>query len=297
MGAYSAVGVHQMAQRVVRVVIASEDMGTRELFSVLEKPNGELVIPFGVGGTFFVGDTPKQILEHRYSIHFSPKSTDFITLKQTVRLEDDYLTSVSLTDAIKTKSGFSPIYVRRCRYPVSDVRDKKYKSTDTVVTLPPIPDHTRLTLFNGLFIGHPDVEFTARLPKDIGGIHPMRFRKFQLIFVLSFGFFGSYYLDEFLHYVTLPPEMIEHPKGQEILRLLMKGRTPGESIEEYQTAVGFLSKRYLTNVLPWLVDERAKEQVTAQIAAIENVDLSGTTPETQPDLIRMLISPRKPPSV
>lgn len=286
-----------MPSRIIRVVIAGESTGARELFSVLEKPNGELLIPFSAGSTFYFGDVGKPILEHRYSIHASPKSADFTTIKQTVRLEDDCLTHVSLTDAIKKKSGFSPIYVRRCQHPVSDVRDKKYKSTDTVVTLPALPDHERLTLFHGLFVGHPDVDFTARLPEQVsGGIFPMRFRKFQLIFVLSIEFFGSASFGEFIHYLTLPPEAIEYPKGQEVLRLLMKGKTPEQCIEDYQIAVKFLSKRYLTKILPWIVDDNMTEKVKAKIAAIDDVELSGITPYTEPRLIRMLIPPKKPPS-
>jgi hypothetical protein len=114
-----------MAPKVTRLLIGESDARTRQLFSVVEKNNGELTIPINAAELFVSGGIEKRVREHRYSIHPSPKSQNYTTIKQTVELENnERVTTVSLTDAVKKRNGFSIIYVRRCqnlmneKYPV-----------------------------------------------------------------------------------------------------------------------------------------------------------------------------------
>lgn len=281
-----------MPPRAIRIVIDTE-RGKREVLSIIEKSSGELIIPLKFGGTFEVDKILRPIHDYRYSIHLSPRSPNFTTVKLTTRLDDRKITSVALTDSVKRKSGFSNVYVRRCQYPISQVRDKKYAASDTVVTLPAF-DPYEMTLFQGVFLGHPDSEFTASHP-DIG-IYPIQFRMFQLVIFFSFRFFfPTATFGEIIHSATLPPEAEDHPIAQDILRELMKGRTPDKCLASYENHVDFLSKRFLMRILPTITDERLKRSLNSTLSSLSEINLDQSTASTEPQLMRLLI-PRKSPN-
>jgi hypothetical protein len=139
----------------------------RVLFSVLEKKNGELIIPVRSAERY--GHTYSSaipILEQRFSIHPSLKSKDYTTIKHTTNLVDGtQVSSVALTDAIKLRTGFSIVYVKR----VQDLSPEKYllseadANSSTLIKLPPIKPPTEM-LFYGLLVGPIEIEFKAKDP-------------------------------------------------------------------------------------------------------------------------------------
>jgi hypothetical protein len=280
-----------MPPRVIRIVIDTEH-GKREVLSIIEKSSGELIIPLKFGGSFEVDKILRPILDYRYSIHLSPRSLNFTTVKLTTRLDDREITSVALTDAVKRKSGFSKVYLRRCQYPISQVRDKKYAASDIVITLPAF-DPYEMTLFHGLFLGHPESEFTASHPEI--GIHPIQFRMFKLVLFFSFQFFPTATFGEITHSATLPPEAEGHPIAQEIARRLMNGDTPDKCLASYQSDVAFLSKRFLMRILPTITAEGLKRSLNSTLSSLSEINLDRVTADTDPQLMRMLI-PRKRPN-
>jgi hypothetical protein len=99
----------------------------RILFTVLEKANGELIIPTKTGERAENNLGPR-LLEQRYSVHPSPQSSEFTTIKQTVNTDDGKTeTSVILTDAVKLKTGFAIVFVRR----VQDLTPERYAIQST----------------------------------------------------------------------------------------------------------------------------------------------------------------------
>ncbi len=283
-----------MAPKVTRLLIGESDTAARQLFSVVEKPSGELIIPINAAELFVSSGVEKRVREHRYSIHSSPKSQDYTTIKQTVELEnDERITTVSLTDAVKKRNGFSIIYVRRCQNMVHGHNPVNYarKPSDQVYSLPEY-DPAMFTLFHGLYVGHPDSEFSVTDSDII--ISPFRFREFQLIVFVSLEAFPSAAFCEFLHAVTAPPEANPSSVGQDILRYLMTGRSPENCIKQYKNSVHLLTKRFLTRMLPLLTDQTVIEKVKAHIASIPDVTLSGLGLGRAPQLIDMLSDPKPP---
>ena len=283
-----------MAPKVTRLVVGDANETGRQLFSVVEKKNGELTIPINAAEIFVMGGTEKRVREHRYSIHPSPRSQDYTTIKQTVELENnEQVTTVSLTDAIKKRNGFSVIYVRRCQnmmnknYPTNFTR----KPADYVLNIPPY-DPAGLTLFHGLFVGHSDSEFSTTNENLI--IFPLKFSEFQLIVFVSIEVFPSADFCEFLHAVTMPPEANPSSVGQDILRYLMTGRSPENCVKQYQNSVHLLTKRFLTRMLPLLTDQSVIERVKAHIASIPDVTLTGLGLGRAPQLIDLLSDPKPP---
>lgn len=165
------------------------------------------------------------------------------------------------------------------------------KSTDYVLTVPDY-DPSMFTLFHGLFVGHPESEFTARDPNII--LFPLQFRHFQLIVFLSIEAFPSADFCEFLHAITTPPEIAKSAVGSELLRYLMTGRSPEHCIRQYQNSVHLLTKRFLTRMLPVLTDPKVIERVKAHIASIPDVTLSGLELDRAPHLIDMLGDVKSP---
>jgi hypothetical protein len=93
----------------------------------LEKANGELIIPTKTGERAENNLGPR-LLEQRYSVHPSPQSSEFTTIKQTVNTDDGKTeTSVILTDAVKLKTGFAIVFVRR----VQDLTPERYAIQST----------------------------------------------------------------------------------------------------------------------------------------------------------------------
>jgi len=270
--------------------------GTRILFSIVEKSNGELILPIKsaerMGPDWTTGPT---VLEHRYSIHPSSKSADFTTIKQTINLEGGKrITTVALTDAIKKKSGFSIVLVRRCQNLVESPQPMFLpKPRDRLLALNGF-DPIMYTLFFGIFVGHPDTKFDATADEIV--IAPFYFQKFQVLLMASLFYMPSHHTTEMLHALTSPPELAKHQPQEAVLRHLMTGKSPEICVRQYRTSVRWLAKSFLEKMLPQLTTPSTADFVRGQIAELGNVTLSSQELGTTGQLIHMLSDGNPPVS-
>jgi hypothetical protein len=269
--------------------------GIRILFSIVEKSNGELILPIKsaerMGPDWTTGPI---VLEQRYSIHPSPKSADFTTIKQTINLEGGKsITTVALTDAVKKKSGFSIILVRRCQNLVDSPQPAfRTKPHDRLLTLNGF-DPITFTLFFGLFVGHPETKFDTTDDELV--IAPFYFQKFQVVLITSLFYMPSYRTTEMLHALTSRPESAKHQHQETVFRHLMMGKSPEICVRQYRTSVRWLAKNFLEKtMLPQLTTPSTIDFVREQIARLGDVTLSTQELGTTGQLIHML-SDGKPP--
>jgi hypothetical protein len=232
-------------------VAATVDGAYRGLFSLLEKPSGELIIPVTHGGRYSDGSTldydrATTILEERISIHLSPNSEQFTTIKRSTVLADGRrITAVALTDAVKRKSGFSNIFVRRYENLSGEGYAPlgKAKIGDRLLV---VPEHDPKfnTMFGGLYLGHPDVEFKVAEKDPMLHIEAIRFRSFQLVVIFSLQPFRSHYTTQTGSNVTSNPKLGPESR-RALLDALMRGKSAQICVAQYYIAVWAMSRRVL----------------------------------------------------
>jgi hypothetical protein len=267
--------------------------GIRTLFTVIEKPNGELVIPIK-GADRFGADwkAGKRVLEQRYSIHSSPRSKEFNVIKQTINLEGGQsITMAALTDAVKLKNGFSIILVRRCQR-LTDDPPEEIKPNEPAFVLPEF-DPSFFTLFHAIFVGHPDTVFDASDPDVVAAAFP--FKKFEIVVMASLRKLPSHRTTDFLHSVTMPPET--KLDEQAVRRFLMTGRSPEICFQQYRNSVKLLTRRYLTLILETEdLSPKAVERIQQELAEIGDVELTLVEAGPNQPAIHMLTSGPLPDS-
>jgi hypothetical protein len=189
-----------MALQITRFSVRIECI-PRVLFSVFEKPNGELIIPIRTAERLDGPDGPR-LREQRYSIHPSPRSADYTTIKQTINADSSRsITSVVLTDAVKKKSGFSIVFVRR----VQDLNHEKYtlrraqKKGERIFVLADL-DPVLHTFFFGIFLCHPETKFDASAPGIVVSLFP--FKEFKIVILATALLMPTHYTSDFAHAVT-----------------------------------------------------------------------------------------------
>jgi hypothetical protein len=232
-------------------VAAIVDGAYRGLFSVLERPNGELIIPVTHGGRHtdlseLDYDTASIILEERISVHLSPGSEEFTTIKKSTALDDGTRnTAVALTDAIKRKSGFSNVFVRRYENLSGDGYAPlgNAKVGDRLLIAPEY-DPQFATMFAGLYVGHPDAEFKTVQKDPMLHIEAIRFRNFQLVVIFSLQPFRSHYTTEVGSNVTFDPQSVAG-RQKTLLQALMQGKPPEICLIQYYNVVWEMSRRVL----------------------------------------------------
>ncbi len=230
------------------------DGAHRGLFSIQEKPNGELLVPVPTGARHgniedlanLEYETAPTVLERRISIHESPNSEKYTTIKRTTVLSNGkHITAVALTDAVKTKNGFGSVFVLRSENmsgegyaPLGNV-----KVGDRLLSTPEY-DPKIYTLFTGLYIGHPDVAFEVRGIDPMILIEPIRFRKFQLVVMFYIMELRSHYSGEMGSQVTFNPTSVpieDRPLYDE----LMRGKSAPDCVRLFQNGVWSLARRVL----------------------------------------------------
>jgi hypothetical protein len=232
-------------------VAAIVDGAHRGLFSVLEKPNGELIIPVTHGGRYadmsqLDYDTASTILEERISVHLSSDSEEFTTIKKSTVLADGRrITAVALTDSIKRRSGFSNIFVRR----YENLSGEGYaplgnaKVGDRLLVTPEY-DPKIATMFAGLYLGHPDAEFKTVQTDPMLHIEAIRFLNFKLVVILSLHPFRSHYTTEVGSNITFNPQSVAG-RQKTFLQALMRGKPPEICLIQYYNVVWEMSRRVL----------------------------------------------------
>lgn len=243
----------------------------RILFSALEKKDGELILVTKTAERATPGGP--IIREQRFSVHPSLRSQEYTTIKQTLNTADGKSeTSVVLTDAVKRKNGFSVLYARRVqnlsdsRYIISsaDRRGKVYVLADY--------DPELYSMYFGVFLAHPDVQFDARADGIVVSQFP--FKTFQLVVLTSLAGAPSHYSTHYATAVTFPPEISDHGPTKETLRYHMSGRSPKVCLHQYLNSVKTLIRLYWEAVIPELDHPELIQFAREQIAAVSDVELT-----------------------
>jgi hypothetical protein len=241
----------------------------RNLFSVLERKNGDLTIGFGFALRYESDESNPDIKHQKYSVHVSPNSQKFNTVKHELWLNDGTkLTSSFLTDAVKSKSGFHPIFCRRCpdltndRYLVApDDKAKLIKLTGCKLAG---------TFFYGVFVGSTDSVFGAHPGVDVMEI---AFSCFKIVVLSHHLLLPPNHRGKLLHTMTEPPEH-PLPEVQFHLREAMRGKTAAFCATYFKEASMKLGIEMAAQVRPLLVDP----EHVAHLAAF--VDYARTELET-----------------
>jgi hypothetical protein len=279
-----------MPRRTVRFAVKTKDGGECLLFSIVERANGDLIIPIPGGDTSLnEWDKGASISETRCSIHQSLRSPTYTTIKLTSTSDKKVTTQVALTDAVKTKSGFSPVFFRRCQNPeISSLNPVASRPRDETLTLPEF-EPEKFTLFYGIFVGHRDAAFIAG--HDDVNIAKFRFGQFQLVVMVSLGKFPSYVTTEVLSPVTTPPET--NPSVEEVLRFLMTGRPPAVCIRQYKAAVNALGKKFLEEMRK-LTEATTLEHLDREIEALASSNLGSIKLKTRSQSLHVLSDAQLP---
>ena len=254
-----------------RIIYTAKVLGKdRVLFSILEKSNGELIIPIRTAekyGNEYDGGV--DILEQRYSVHPSLQSTEFTTIKHTTNIADgSQIISVLLTDAIKKNTGFSLIFVRRCH----DLSPDKYilSSNDqlrhTIISLLDY-DPSISTLYYGVIIGPTNAEFINYDPKITSTVR--HFKRFSVIVSSSIYTCPSYYTSEFAHLYTRDPKIAETSFQSIVYRQHMRGKSAQICNIQYMNITYELAKRFFEIMLPTLHDQAVIQNVKNDILGLQ----------------------------
>lgn len=266
----------------------------RILFTVLEKQNGELIIPTRTGERA-ESDLGPRILEQRYSVHPSPRSAEFTTIKQTINTDDGKTeTSVILTDAVKLKAGFAIIFVRRVqdltpdRYTIQS-GNKKHEQTYVLADLDPVLH----TLFFGILVGHRDTPFD--ISNDDVVVSHFPFREFKVIILSTAKLIPVHFSTEYAHAVTFPPETFSDIKSQAILRSHMQGKSPDICVRQFLNTVRMLESRLWEKALLEVTEPQLIEFVQEKIKALDGFTMEPSGLDTAPRSVYTL-SDGKPPN-
>lgn len=265
--------------------------GFRTLFTIIEKPGGELIIPIkGAERSGSDWSSGKKVLEQRYSIHPSPKSAEFNVLKLTINLEGgESISTVALTDAVKAKRGFSILFARRCQT-FADSPPEVINPKQQTYALAEF-DPTMFNLMHAVFVGSADSEFDARDENIV--INSWTFEKFKIVVMASLYMLPSHHTTEMLHALTLPPETAK--QQEEVRRFLMQGRSPEVCLEQYRNSVKLLARRFLNMILETeKLDPKTVEMIRNDLAKIGEVGLTDIELESGRPRVHMLTSGAPP---
>jgi hypothetical protein len=266
--------------------------GFRTLFTIIEKANGELIIPIKGAERFGAHwESGKTVLEQRYSIHPSPKSAEFNVLKQTIKLEGgESISTVALTDAVKATRGFSILFARRCQSFANSPPETINPKQETYALAE--FDPKMFNLMHALFVGSPESEFDARDESIV--INPWTFKKFKVVVMASLYMLPSHHTTEMLHALTLPPETANQQEA--VRRFLMQGRSPDICLQQYRNSVKLLARRFLEMILKTEdLDPRTVEMIQGDLAKIGEIGL--TDIELGPDRPKVHMLTSAPPPI
>jgi hypothetical protein len=267
----------------------------RILFSIIEKQNGELILVPKHGERMETHDGPK-ILEQRFSIHPSPNSLEFTTIKQTLNAEDGQsVTSVVLTDAVKKKTGFQILFVRRVQNLLSEryilkPSAKKFERSFVLADYDP----ELYTMFFGILLGHPDTPFDVKMNDVVVSHFP--FSRFKIVLLTSIAMIPSHWTTSYAHAVTLPLENAPAGITPDTMRYQMTGKGPEICLVQYMNSIKTLVHGFWHMVLPELTRPELIQYAHEQIAKVSDVTLVALEAGTNPLSIHMLTSGKPPTS-
>jgi hypothetical protein len=255
-----------------RTIFAVEtDGGFFPLFSVTAKSSGDLTIGINSADTFIGHPARPAVVSQKYSIHWSPNSPVYTTIKHTVRLSDGQeITHVALTDAVKKRTGFALVMIRRVEYVFSNrthISLEQLRKDNAQAHIFGFYDPRKETLVHGLIIGPADLAFEAHRENIAVAQHA--FKKFRVIIPVSLFKFSPHFTTDFLHILTFRPEYPDDPVLEQSLRRLMEGRSDGICLDQFEFGSLLLARRFLMDRLPEVGKDLAL-RIERHVASIES---------------------------
>ena len=201
----------------------------RRLLSLAENGRGEVVIGIRSAENYFYNSEGTKILQQKYSVHASLDSERYSTITHTIVLSDGRkLRSYSVTDAIKSRSGFALLFSRRC----PDLSNDRYLLENSKKFTPVVLgeyDSRRATPVFAVHVGGAETEFKPSKTHEFA-ITEIPFAKLKLIIIHGFLGTPSHRTGDLLHGMTFKPESAP-PDLQDHLWSLMKGRDEDTSVD------------------------------------------------------------------
>jgi hypothetical protein len=209
-----------------------------------------------------ISDPGTRIVTQRYSLHVSPQSHDYSTVKHTMELENGQrLTSAHVTSVVKENAGRFAILFSRL---TPDLRADKYKigiKDKAVIHNFGEYDPRLFTFSHCLMLGPIDHLFPT-YPGDFN-TNQFIFGQFRIVLLWSFLTLPSSSAGRLVHNLTVPPELANDPTMQNQLRSFMNGSDPQECINLYYSHRAILTQSWLS-----VVGSQVPPELRAQMAAM-----------------------------
>lgn len=245
-----------MASQKVQVRVRAKP---RNLLSFRENRD-DVYIRVYSGASYGLEAGGEGVIETRFSLHPSPRSEKFITIKHTRTLASQTLTSVAVTDAAKSEEKFFHIFSNiftNLRSKNHDV--KKFDSGLYVGELNP----RRNSLYVSAFVGHPDSIFDVA-PEGLR-VDKLNFNKFQVIIITGYIEVPASSMGMTAATFTFRPEIFPDEKGQESAREKMAGYAPDRCFEIHNVLQNQLMAPLLERYIYAAPDEAARKRYMAML--------------------------------
>jgi hypothetical protein len=202
----------------VGVVVAGK---FRRLLSLAENKKGEVVVGIQSAENYQYGLDGTKILHQKYTVHASLDSDTYNTITHTLVLSDGRkLRSYSVTDAIKSKSGFAMLFARRC----PDLSNDRYLLKNSKKFIPVVLssyDPVMATPVFAVFVGSIDTKFKATQSPDFA-VTEIPLSKVKLVIIHGAIALPSHRTGDLMHAMTFKPESAP-PQYQAMFSNMMKG--------------------------------------------------------------------------
>jgi hypothetical protein len=204
-----------------------------------------------------------QIISQRYSLHASKISNDYTTIKQTLILRDSpTIYTYQITDAIKRKSGFAPLFSCYCQ----NLDRGRYLVAENRIPLCINIGHynpLHFTFVYSLFVGPTDLMFGEG--NQTTNVLQHVFGECSIVLLWSFLTLPSHSTGRYLHHVTINPvEAGSDSTTKKALEDIMIGRPRQSCLDNFEAHKLLLLHAYINTVsrAEGLSEEQVKEMRT-----------------------------------
>ncbi len=239
----------------------------RSLLLIEENKKGDVYVRIKSGTQVGIPPNEIPVLQDRYSIHPSPKSPNYSTLKSTFELANGLKrTSVAVTDAVKQKSGFAHLFSHRSSDLMAPLCDVPNDDIETI-ELGDF-DNRKYALFLGAFIGHPDSEFCASENEIINSI---RSEHFQIVIANVWVDIPPLPFAWTMNSLTLAPEIFEDEGAQESAYHKMAADSAEGCLKLFRGLKDELLVNLLETYKAIASDEQTKKNIQDSIDAVPRI--------------------------
>lgn len=226
------------------VLIYAEKMA-RRLLSITEKKNGDVIVSLFSGLSPGYTPTSETMSQHRYTIHCSNRSSEFTTITKTFDTSNkENHKSSALTNCVKSKIGFAPIFFIRFTDLKTKKNDYKENKLEFIEYLWPF-DPSAETLVVGFFIGARDTIFEA-IDSTIKIVEILS-ENFKFLIMFEFNRFPSLKVSLVSEMVTLRPDGVDGEIDKAIATLT-ESVNAGVCIELFNRMVHDFTRQQLAYV-------------------------------------------------